>query len=78
VIGKEDAAIYGEFKDLMEQVAAFKGFKIGEDEDGRIADVSIDTVCTDLSATWKGTGKGETCKVCSYFCSCCSTHSDNV
>jgi hypothetical protein len=78
VIGKEDAAIYGEFKALMEQVAGFKGFRIGEEEDGRTADISIDTVCTDLSATWKGTGKGGACKVCSYFCSCCSTHSDNV
>eukprot|EP00978_Attheya_sp_CCMP212_P007077 scaffold16508_cov35-Attheya_sp.AAC.2 len=53
VIGKEDAAIYGEFKDLMEQVSSFKGFRIGEEEDGRSADVSIDTVCTDLSAKWK-------------------------
>ena len=58
VIGKEDAAIYGEFKALTEQVTGFKGFQIGEEEDGRTADVSIDTVCTDLSATWKGTGKG--------------------
>jgi hypothetical protein len=78
VIGKEDAAIYSEFKDLMEEVAAFKGFKIGQDEGERSADVSIDTVCTDLSATWKGTGKGGACKVASYFCACCATHSDNV
>jgi hypothetical protein len=80
VIGKEDAAIYSEFKDLMEEVTAFKGFKIGQDEGERSADVSIDhTVCTDLSATWKGTGKkGGACKVCSYFWSCCATHSNNV
>jgi hypothetical protein len=78
VIGKEDAAIYSEFKDLMDEVAAFKGFRIGQDEGERSADVSIDTVCTDLSATWKGTGKGGACKVCSYFCSCCATHSKNV
>ena len=58
VIGKEDAAIYVWFKALMEQVAGFKGFWVGEKEDGRTEDVSIDTVCTDLSATWKGTGKG--------------------
>jgi hypothetical protein len=71
LIGKEDAAIYSELKDLMEEVTVFKGFKIGQDIGQRSADVSIDTVCTDLSATWKGTGKGGACKVCSYFCSCC-------
>jgi hypothetical protein len=36
----------------MEQVAAIKGFKIGEDQDGRSVDVYIDTICTDLSVTW--------------------------
>jgi hypothetical protein len=78
VIGKEDAAIYSEFKKLMEEVTAFKGFQIGEGDERRTADVAIDTVCTDLSATWKGTGKGGACKVCTYFCACCATQSNNV
>jgi hypothetical protein len=52
VIGKEDAAIcYSKFKDLMEEVTAFKVFKIRQDKGERSADISIDTMCTDLSAT---------------------------
>ncbi len=62
----------------MEEVAAFKGFKIGEEDEGRSVDISIDTVCTALSATWNANCKGGACKVCTYFHSCRATHSNNV
>ena len=77
VIGKEDHTIYGEFVDVMQNVAAFKNFKIGE-ENERSVDVSLESVCTDMSAQWKGTGKGGACKVCKKFCSCCATDSKDV
>jgi hypothetical protein len=41
VIGKEDHTIYGEFVDVMQNVAAFKNFKIGE-ENERSVDVSLE------------------------------------
>jgi hypothetical protein len=77
VIGKEDHTIYGEFVDVMQNVAAFKNFKIGE-ENERSVDVSLESVCTDMSAQWKGTGKGGACKVANKFCSCCATDSKDV
>jgi hypothetical protein len=77
VIGKEDHTIYGEFVEVMHNVSAFANFKIGE-ENERSVDVSLETVCTDMSAQWKGTGKGGACKVCKKFCSCCATDSKDV
>jgi hypothetical protein len=53
----------------MQKVAVFKDFKIGEDNE-RSANLSLKSVCTDMSAQWKGTGKGGTHKVCKKFCSC--------
>jgi hypothetical protein len=32
----------------------------------------------DMSAQWKGTGKGGACKVCKKICSCCATDSKDV
>jgi hypothetical protein len=40
--------------------------------------VDAATVCSDLSATWKATGRGGACKMCTNFCSCCALISDNV
>ena len=34
--------------------------------------------CSDMSATWKMTGKGGTAKVKEFFCHCCDTTSDEI
>jgi hypothetical protein len=76
VIGKEDGAIYEEFRPIVSKTASLKNFKIGEEAVSSPVDAA--TVCSDLSATWKATGKGGACKVCTNFCSCCALTSDNV
>jgi hypothetical protein len=83
VIGKEDTAIYCEFKDLMEQVAAFKGFKIGKEKDERSTHTFLFMLFVLTLVFLHGkvleSGKGGTCKISSYYCSCCLTHyGDNV
>ena len=76
VTGKEDGAIYEEFREIVSKCSSLKEFRIGEEAVSSPVDAG--TVCSDLSATWKATGKGGACKVCTNFCSCCALTSDNV
>jgi hypothetical protein len=76
VIGKEDGAIYEEFRPIVAKTSAVKEFRIGEAAVSSPVDAS--TVSSDLSGTWKATGKGGACKVCTHFCTCCALTSDNV
>jgi hypothetical protein len=77
VIGKEDGAIYDEFRPIMAETSALKECRIGG-EQAAVSSVDAATVSSDLSGTWKATGKGGACKVCTHFCTCCALTSDNV
>ena len=55
VIGKEDGAIYEEFRPIVSKTSAVKEFRIGEAAVSSPVDAS--TVSSGLSGTWKATGK---------------------
>lgn len=71
LIGRETSSIYTEFEQLFRSLPELRTFEVGGES--RITALDASSVCTDLSATWKGTGKGGACKVKTYFCSCCAT-----